>query len=159
MPLENICLFNRDALLLWQLKYAIKHGDVGAILDICTHLMVMFQGTGQMPKYVDALFHYILTIVHGEAWLMNWLANLSGKVNGFKELDLLHDYNLGYMKGTGQTCGEEIEASWSHTNPLAVSICKMGPGACHEILNDHWMGWNFRKVVGLSMSTDFLMYI
>ena len=69
------------------------------------------------------------------------------------------DYNLGYMKGTGRTCGEEIEASWSHTNPLAASVREMGPGARHETLNDHWIGWNFRKVVGLSTSTDFLMYV
>jgi len=46
VPLENICLFNHNALLLQQLKYAIKHGDVGTILDICTHWMVMFCGTG-----------------------------------------------------------------------------------------------------------------
>ena len=69
------------------------------------------------------------------------------------------DYNLGYMKGTGRTCGEEIEVSWSHTNPLAASVHEMGPGARHETLNDHWIGWNFRKVVGLSTSTDFLMYV
>ena len=60
------------------------------------------------------------------------------------------DYNLGYMKGMGRTCGEEIEMSWSHTNPLAASVREMGPGARHETLNDHWNGWNYRKVVGLS---------
>jgi hypothetical protein len=65
------------------------------------------------------------------------------------------NYNLGYMKGTGRTCGEEIEATWSHTNSLAASVREMGPGARHETLNDHWNGWNFRKVVGLSRSIDF----
>jgi hypothetical protein len=33
-----------------------------------------------------------LTMVYREAWLMNWLANLSGKVNGFKEMDLLQEH-------------------------------------------------------------------
>ena len=60
------------------------------------------------------------------------------------------DYNLGYMKGTGRTCGEEIETSWLHTNALGASVREMGPGARHETLNDHWNGWNYRKVVGLS---------
>ena len=59
------------------------------------------------------------------------------------------NYNLGYMKGTGRTCGEEIESSWSHTNPLAASVREMGPGVRHETLNDHWNGWNHRKVVGM----------
>lgn len=68
------------------------------------------------------------------------------------------NYNLGYMKGTGRTCGEEIEATWSHTNPLAASVREMGPGARHETLNDHWNGWNFRKVVGLSTSSYCYCY-
>jgi len=33
VTLENICLFNRDCLYLRQLKYAIKRGDVGVVLD------------------------------------------------------------------------------------------------------------------------------
>lgn len=68
------------------------------------------------------------------------------------------NYNLGYMKGTGRTCGEEIEATWSHTNPLAASVREMGPAARHETLNDHWNGWNFRKVVGLSTSSYCYCY-
>lgn len=60
-------------------------------------------------------------------------------------------YNLGYLPGAGRTCGDEIESSWAHTNPLAASVREMGPGAHHETLNDHWNGWNYRKVVGLSM--------
>ena len=62
-----------------------------------------------------------------------------------------NNFNLAYMKGAGRTCGDEIEGSWSHTNPLATSVREMGPGARHETLDDHWNGWNFWKVVGLSM--------
>jgi hypothetical protein len=62
VPLENICLFNRDALLLRQLSYAIKRGDVGAVLDIIAHLMVAFRGTGKTPKYADALFHITVNL-------------------------------------------------------------------------------------------------
>jgi hypothetical protein len=62
VPLENICLFNRDCLYLRQLKYAIKCGDVGAILDVITHSMLVFRGTGKTPKYADALFNMIVRV-------------------------------------------------------------------------------------------------
>ena len=62
VPLENICLFNCDALYLRQLKFAVKRGDVGAILDVATHWMLMFRGTGKMPKYADALFHILIDL-------------------------------------------------------------------------------------------------
>jgi hypothetical protein len=29
---------------------------------------------------------------------------------------------------------------------VAPSIREMGPAARHETLNDHWNGWNFRKI-------------
>lgn len=61
------------------------------------------------------------------------------------------NYCLGYMNGTGRTCGEEIEVSWSHTNPLAASVREMAPAARHDALNDHWNGWNFCKVIGFRM--------
>lgn len=62
VPLENIILFNRDALYLRQFKFAIKSGDVGAVLDICTHWMLMFRGTEKMPKYADAVFHLLVDL-------------------------------------------------------------------------------------------------
>ncbi len=58
------------------------------------------------------------------------------------------NYSLSYISGVGRTCGEDIETSWSHTNSLAPSVREMGPGSRRETLNDHWNGWNFRKVVG-----------
>jgi len=61
------------------------------------------------------------------------------------------NFYLGYMTGAGRTCGEEVEVSWSNTNPLAPSVREMGPAARHDTLNDHWNGWNFTKVVNLSM--------
>lgn len=57
-------------------------------------------------------------------------------------------FNLGYTKGVGRTCGEEVEITWSHTNPLAPSVREMAMAARRDTLNDHWNGWNFRKRVG-----------
>jgi hypothetical protein len=71
----------------------------------------------------------------------------SWHINGHRP-SCQQDYCLGHMKGVGHTCGEEVEISWSHTNPLIPSVREMGPAAHHDMLNDHWIGWNFRKVVG-----------
>ena len=59
VPHENILLFNRDSLILLVLKHAIKRGDVGSVINVLSHWMLMFRGTGKMPKYADALFHLL----------------------------------------------------------------------------------------------------
>jgi len=69
------------------------------------------------------------------------------------------DFCLGYMKGAGRTCGEEVEISWSHTNPLAPSVREMAPGARHDTLNDHWNGWNFQKIIGFHKCDWFYFFI
>lgn len=61
------------------------------------------------------------------------------------------NFNLSYMEGVGRTVGEDIETMWAGTNPLAPSVREMGPAARHDTLNDHWIGWNFRKIVGFRM--------
>jgi len=81
----------------------------------------MFRGTGKMPKYADALFHLLAHLKRMDpclrydplfcsyycnayfifvrnAFLKNWLANLSGKVNGFKEMDLLQEHQNFWAK-------------------------------------------------------------
>jgi Kyakuja-Dileera-Zisupton transposase len=58
---------------------------------------------------------------------------------------------LSYMDGVGRTYGEEVETTWAQTNALGASVREMGPGACHETLNDQWCGWNFWKIVGFHM--------
>jgi len=58
-------------------------------------------------------------------------------------------YNLAYMKHVGMTHGEGVETIWSHSTSLATWSRENGPQARHAILDDHWMGWNWRKLVGL----------
>ncbi|KAJ7101048.1 hypothetical protein C8R44DRAFT_888014 [Mycena epipterygia] len=57
--LENTILCNHDMLLLLIFNSSIKSGDVGMVVNILAHWMVMFRGTGSMPKYADALFELI----------------------------------------------------------------------------------------------------
>ena len=72
-------------------------------------------------------------------------------INGYGE-KCWDNFNLSYMEGAGRTVGEDIETTWAGTNPLAPSVCEMGPAAWHDTLNDHWNGWNFRKIVGFCMN-------
>jgi hypothetical protein len=62
IPFENIILFNHDALKLRALKYSIKRGDVGTVINILADWMLMFWGTGKMLKYADALFHLLVSL-------------------------------------------------------------------------------------------------
>lgn len=124
VPLENICLFNRDCLYLRQLKYAIKRGDVGAILDIITHSMLAFRGTGKTPKYADALFSMVIRLKRMEpkvrnAWLINWLANLSGLEEAFKEMDLLQEHQNFWDKIIYNAKGSNRTWAWL----AMVSVC------------------------------------
>ena len=57
-------------------------------------------------------------------------------------------YSLNYLTGAGRTCGEDVETTCAHSNALGTSVREMGPASRHELLNDHWNGWNFRKIVG-----------
>jgi hypothetical protein len=66
--------------------------------------------------------------------------------------DCQTNYALAYRAGSGRTCGDEIESTWSQTNVLGASVREMASGGRHESLNDHFNGSNFRKMVGLSES-------
>ena len=61
------------------------------------------------------------------------------------------------MEGAGRMTGEDIKTTWAGTNSLVPSIHEMGLAAQHNTLNNHWNGWNFRKIVGFRMSP--LLYI
>lgn len=54
LALENIILFNHDTLTLRELKYAIKRGDIGSVVNILALWMTEFRGTGSMPRYAEA---------------------------------------------------------------------------------------------------------
>ncbi|KAE9403692.1 hypothetical protein BT96DRAFT_955932 [Gymnopus androsaceus JB14] len=47
--------------------------------------------------------------------------------------------------------GEGIERGWAHMGPVATSTRDMGPGNRHEVLDDHFMHWNWRKLTGLGI--------
>ncbi|KAE9391056.1 hypothetical protein BT96DRAFT_959629 [Gymnopus androsaceus JB14] len=56
---------------------------------------------------------------------------------------------LNWLPGAGRTDGEGIEQGWAHMGLVAASTQDMGPGNRHEVLNDHFAHWNWRKLSGL----------
>lgn len=59
------------------------------------------------------------------------------------------DFNLAFMRGVGMTHGESVETIWSHSTSLATWSRENGPSARHALLDTHWSGWNWRKLVHL----------
>ena len=62
------------------------------------------------------------------------------------------NFNLSFMEGVGRRVGDNIETMCVGTNPLAPSVQEMGPVAWHDTLNDHWIEWNFQKIVGFLLT-------
>lgn len=58
-------------------------------------------------------------------------------------------FNLALMNNVGMTHGEGVETIWSHSTSLATWSRENGPSARHLILDDHWAGWNWDKLIGL----------
>ncbi|KAJ7486375.1 hypothetical protein B0H11DRAFT_2410753 [Mycena galericulata] len=123
--LENTILCNHDMLLLLLFTSSIKSGDVGMVLNILAHWIVMFRGTGSMPKYADALFELINNLKRWppalrEAYLNNWLVNLSGMINAFKEVDLLQEHQNFWAKVIYNARGSN--RSWDWLSMITVVI-------------------------------------
>jgi len=62
------------------------------------------------------------------------------------------DFCLGYTKGAGRMCSEEVEITWLHTNALSPSVWEVAPAAWHDTLNGHWNAWNFIRLSALVSS-------
>ncbi|KAJ7117026.1 hypothetical protein C8R44DRAFT_627043 [Mycena epipterygia] len=123
--LENTILCNHDMLLLLIFNSSIKSGDVGMVVNILAHWMVMFRGTGSMPKYADALFELINNLkrwppAFRDAYLNNWLVNLTGKINAFKEIDLLQEHQNFWAKIIYNARGPN--RSWDWLSMITVVI-------------------------------------
>ena len=65
-------------------------------------------------------------------------------------------YDLALMDSVGLTHGEGVETVWSHSASLATWSRENGPTTCHQILDDHWGGWNWCKMINLRMSVSTL---
>ncbi|TFY56545.1 hypothetical protein EVJ58_g7570, partial [Rhodofomes roseus] len=56
------------------------------------------------------------------------------------------DYSFNFTAGVGRTDGEAVERGWAAVNPFASSTKEMGPGHRHDVLDDVFGDYNWRKV-------------
>ncbi|KAJ7829326.1 hypothetical protein B0H13DRAFT_2372690 [Mycena leptocephala] len=102
ITLENAILYNRDALFYIEFTRAIKQGDIGRVLNVLAIWMVMMRTPKTMPRYADAIFETLVRIkkfpprlrqvLVQELYLAKWLVNLTGRLLGFKPVDLLQEH-------------------------------------------------------------------
>ncbi|KAH9477654.1 hypothetical protein JR316_0009880 [Psilocybe cubensis] len=155
-PEMNTCRLENDAIVRASIRntpgYANGVGDLQKVMGVT--LACIFITYDIACQWTKNLFKRIIEfpekmrIAKGtqiQTAIPSWHINGHGP-------DCCNNYNVGYTKGVGKTCGKEVETNWSHTNPLAGSVREMAPSARRDTLNDHWNGWNFRKLIGFRTS-------
>ncbi|KAK6992307.1 hypothetical protein R3P38DRAFT_3435555 [Favolaschia claudopus] len=125
ITLENSILYNRDALFYIEFVQAIKKGDVGRVLNVLSVWMVMMRTPKTMPRYADAIFETLVRLKHfppklRELFLVNWLVNLTGRVLGFKPVDLLQEHQNFWAKIIYTAKG--TNKSWEWLSMITVCI-------------------------------------
>jgi len=66
-------------------------------------------------------------------------------------------YNIALKDEVGLTHGEGVETVWAGSGQVATWSKESGPSARHQVLDDHWGAWNWRKVVN-SRKLSLLSY-
>ncbi|KAJ7022998.1 hypothetical protein C8F04DRAFT_1213416 [Mycena alexandri] len=131
ITLENAILYNRDALFYVELTQAIKKGDIGRVLNVLAIWMVMMRAPKTMPRYADAIFETLVRIRNfppklRELYLANWLVNLTGKLFGFKPVDLLQEHQNFWAKIIYNAKGSNKSWKWLSMITAAFQIPAYG---------------------------------
>ena len=99
----NMCRYLQEVSLFLQLQHAVKFGDIGLLRRLISPLAVVFLGSGQ-SQYSYEMLHLRRMLHHSDAALQHailagGLVNESGKLDGFKALDLVLEHiNLGFAR-------------------------------------------------------------
>ncbi|THU87114.1 hypothetical protein K435DRAFT_682268 [Dendrothele bispora CBS 962.96] len=125
---ENNVLYNRDALFYIELVHAIKVGDIGRVTNVLRVWMIMMRAPKTMPKYADAIFETLGRVATYPEKLRrfffhNWLVNLTGKRDGFKEVDLLQEHQNFWAKIIYSAKG--TNRSWEWLSMITVCIFEL----------------------------------
>ena len=70
--------------------------------------------------------------------------------------DCQYRYSLNYIDGAGRMAGELIETAWAEANNIGPSTREMNPGHRHDVLNDFYGDWNWRKVQRMGTPSNLL---
>lgn len=68
-------------------------------------------------------------------------------------------FSLRFTHGVGRTDGEAIERLWAILRGAAAQTKEMGPGGCHDVLDDFCGFSNWLKTVDIGMWTSVLYHI
>ncbi|SJK99852.1 uncharacterized protein ARMOST_03163 [Armillaria ostoyae] len=63
-----------------------------------------------------------------------------------------HEFSYNLVKGLGNCDCEGPERIWGGHNNLGNSMKTMGPGSCHNMLDDHFGFWNWQKYIRMGKS-------
>ncbi|KAG1823937.1 uncharacterized protein BJ212DRAFT_1261791 [Suillus subaureus] len=66
-------------------------------------------------------------------------------------------FSFNFTCYVSQTDGKALERGWSNINPVASSTKVMGPGCCHDMLDNHFGNWNWEKTIELGTSLLYKM--
>ncbi|KIK71761.1 hypothetical protein PAXRUDRAFT_89519, partial [Paxillus rubicundulus Ve08.2h10] len=58
-------------------------------------------------------------------------------------------FSFNWTKGVSCTDGEAPEQGWANINLITSSTKEMGPGHWHDMIDDHFSDWNWKKVIAL----------
>ena len=67
-------------------------------------------------------------------------------------------YSFNLNIGCARTDGEGIERGWAFMNPVGTATKEMGPGSCHDTLEDHWGNMNWMKTADLCMYLIYCLF-
>ncbi|KAJ3964054.1 hypothetical protein EV361DRAFT_812694 [Lentinula raphanica] len=122
--LTNTILYNRDALYYWLFVKSIKAGDIGRVVIVLRIWMLMMRTSKTMPRYANAIFETLGRLQQypekvRKLFLHNWLVNLTGRANGFKEVDLLQEHSNFWVKIVYGAKGANRNWEWL----TMISVC------------------------------------
>ncbi|KAJ3816871.1 hypothetical protein F5880DRAFT_1634205 [Lentinula raphanica] len=122
--LTNTILYNRDALYYWLFVKSIKAGDIGRVVIVLQIWMLMMRTPKTMPRYANAIFETLGQLQQypekvRKLFLHNWLVNLTGRANGFKEVDLLQEHSNFWVKIVYGAKGANRNWEWL----TMISVC------------------------------------
>ncbi|KAL0056903.1 hypothetical protein AAF712_016482 [Marasmius tenuissimus] len=125
---ENAVLYNRDVLFYIEIVHAIKAGDIGRVVNVLKMWMIMMRTKNTMPRYADVIFETLGRLETFDPklkkfFLHNWLVNLTGRANGFKEIDLLQEHQNFWAKIIYNAKG--ANRSWEWLAMITVCIFEL----------------------------------
>ncbi|KAE9388612.1 hypothetical protein BT96DRAFT_1073185 [Gymnopus androsaceus JB14] len=92
-------LYNHDVLYYWHLVKSIKAGDIGQVILVLRVWMTL----GRVQRYLEQF---------QKLFLHNWLVNLTGKADGFKEVNLLQEHSNFWLKVVYGAKGVNCNWDW-----------------------------------------------